>query len=437
MTADATQFVKWFRAAAPYIHVHRNKIFVIKFDDDAVHGAGFNHLIHDLALLNSLGIQLVLVYGTRNSIETLLSARKLSPEYHKGLRVTTAAAMECVKAAAGTLRIEIESKMSMGLGNTPMSNAELRVCSGNYVTAKPLGVIDGVDFQFTGEIRSIDTGAILGKLANHEIVLVPPIGYSTTGEAFNLSADRLAAGLAIQLHADKLIYLMEAAGLMGGDARLIRQLNLEEARILLQDTDETIAIHPYLDAAIQACAGGVRRAHLIDRRIDGAILQELFTTDGCGTMISNFPYDVIRPAAVGDISGLLALLEPLERQGVLVERSREKLELEINHFTVMERDGVVMACAALYPFPKEHTAEIACLVVHPDYHNQGRGEQLLSLMENEAIKSKLKSIFVLTTHAEHWFLERGFVNAALDDLPVERKALYNIQRNSKVLIKKL
>jgi len=437
MTIDASQFVKWFRAATPYIHVHRNKTFVIKFDDDAVHSDGFNYLIHDLALLNSLGIQLVLVYGTRASIEKLLHSEKLSLEYHKGMRVTTAAVMEYVKEATGTLRIEIEAKLSMGLGNTPMSNAGLRVCSGNYVTAKPLGILDGIDFQYTGEIRSIDTDAIFAKLAANEIVLVPPIGYSTTGEVFNLSADKLASSLAIHLRADKLIYLMEAEGLMDSDGRLIRQLILEEARILMADTDEAIAIHSYLDAAINACAGGVQRAHLIDRRNDGAILQELFTRDGSGTMISNSPYDVIRPAGIDDINGILELLEPLERQGVLVERSREKLELEIDHFTVMERDGVIIACAALYPFTAEHTAEFACLAVHPDYNNEGRGEQLLSLLENAAVKRKFKSIFVLTTHAEHWFLEHGFASATLHDLPVERKGLYNFQRNSKVLIKQL
>ena len=437
MTIDASQFVQWFRAATPYIHVHRNKTFVIKFDDDAVHSDGCNHLIHDLALLNSLGIQLVLVYGTRASIEKLLHSEKLSLEYHKGMRVTTAAVMEYVKEATGKLRIEIEAKLSMGLGNTPMSNAELRVGSGNYVTAKPLGILDGIDFQFTGEIRSIDTNAIFARLAAGEIVLVPPLGYSTTGEVFNLSADKLASSLAIHLRADKLIYLMEADGLVDSNGRLIRQLLQDEARILLADTDETIPIHSYLDAAVNACAGGVQRAHLIDRKIDGAILQELFTRDGSGTMISNSPYDVVRPAGIDDINGILELLEPLERQGVLVERSREKLELEIDHFTVMERDGVIIACAALYPYPAEQTAEFACLAVHADYNNEGRGEQLLALMEKAAARNQLKSIFALTTHAEHWFLERGYTNATLADLPVERKSLYNFQRNSKVLIKKL
>jgi amino-acid N-acetyltransferase len=437
MTEEAARFVKWFRAAAPYIHVHRNRTFVIRIDADDVHDAAFTHLIHDLALLNSLGVQLVLVYGSRVTIERMLDAAGLAPEYHKGLRVTTAAVMEHVKAASGRLRIEIEAKLSMGLGNTPMSNAELRVCSGNYVTAKPLGIIDGVDYQFTGAIRSIDVDAISAKLGAHEIVLVPPIGYSSTGETFNLSADQLAASVAAHLRADKLIYLMEAQGLMDSNSRLIRQLSLEDARILLADTDETIAIHPYLAAAVTACAAGVQRAHLLDRRIDGAILQELFTRDGCGTMISNSPYDAIRQAVIGDINGILELLEPLEREGILVERSREKLELEIGRFTVMERDGVIIACAALYPYTAARTAELACLAVHADYNNEGRGEELLTLLEREAAGKKLKSIFVLTTHAEHWFLERGFVNAKLDELPVERRTLYNFQRNSKVLVKTL
>jgi len=437
MTIESSQFVNWFRSASSYIRVHRNRTFVVKIDDAAVHSDRFNHLIHDFALLNSLGVRLVLVYGARATIDKLLNDRELSFEYHKGLRVTDAESMEYVKLAAGKLRFKIESKLSMGLGNTPMSNAELRVCSGNYVTAKPLGIIDGIDFQFTGEIRSIDCTAISAKLNDNEIVLVPPIGYSTTGEAFNLNADKLAANLAARLKADKLIYLMEAEGITDRSGELIRQLTRDEATRILAETDESAAIFPYLESAMNACSSGVPRAHLIDRRIDGAILLELFTRDGCGTMISNSPYDVIRCAGIADINGILDLLEPLEQQGVLVQRSREKLELEIDHFTLMERDGVIIACAALYPFSGESAAELACLAVHAEYHNEGRGEKLLTLLEQEAAGKNIKLLFVLTTHAEHWFLERGFENASLDDLPVERKTLYNFQRNSKVLIKKI
>ena len=437
MNIDTSQFVTWFRSASPYIHVHRNRTVVIKFDDDAVHSDTFNHLIHDLALLNSLGLQLVLVYGTRLSIEKLLKQNDINLEYHAGLRITTQEAMEYVKQATGKLRIEIESRLSMGLGNTPMSNAELRVCSGNYVTAKPLGIIDGVDYQFTGEVRSIDINSIKNKLSLNEIVLVPPIGYSSTGEAFNLNADKLASKLAIQLSADKLIYMMEAPGISGDDGELQRQLTQEQAKAILAGLDANSVIFPYLGPAIDACVAGVKRAHLIDRRVDGAMLLELFTRDGCGTMISNSPYDVVRKAGIEDIHGILELLEPLERKGILVERSREKLELEIDHFTVMERDGVIIACAALYLFREEATAELACFAVHPDYHNDGYGEGFLSLLEKQALSQNLKSVFVLTTQTEHWFLENGFRTVTMEDLPSDRKAMYNYQRNSKVLIKSL
>ncbi|MFQ5659910.1 MAG: amino-acid N-acetyltransferase [Gammaproteobacteria bacterium] len=437
MPLDSLQFVKWFRAASPYIHVHRGKTFVIQFDDDAIQCGTFSNLVHDLALLNSLSIQLVLVFGTRRTIEKQLAENKLKSRYHKGLRVTDAAAMEIVKAAAGRLRIDIESSLSLGLGNTPMSHAELRVTSGNFVMAKPLGVIDGVDYRFTGEVRHIDVDSIRMKLVTNEIVLIAPLGYSLTGEAFNLNATTLAARLATELQADKLIYLMEAEGLTDAGGQLIHQLTQPGAEALLAGTSEKMPAYRYIKSAVQAGKAGVERVHLLDRRLDGAILQELFTRDGTGTMISMASYDVIREAGIDDIAGILELIEPLEKQGVLVERSRERLELEINHFTVLERDGVIIGCAALYLFKREKAAELACLVVHPDYHNGGRGNQLLGAMEEKSKRAKVKQLYVLTTHAEHWFLERGFNRTTLGSLPVKRKIFYNYQRKSKVLVKKI
>ena len=438
MENDSLKFIEWFRSAAPYIRVHRDKTFVVQFDDDAVYADSFTDFVHDLALLNSLGIRLVLVYSTRHSIESRLVDHKLKSKYHHGMRVTDAETMEYVKDTAGKLRIEIEARLSMGLGNTPMSNAEVRVVSGNYVEAKPLGVIDGVDYEFTGEVRNIDAPSIAKKLDVNEIVLVSPLGYSVTGETFNLSAGALAARLAVDLHAEKLIYLMESGGLNDESGKLIQQMTQNEAESLLQRMDESRGIiKTYLTHAVGACTKGVPRVHLIEREIDGAILQELFTRDGVGTMISSLPYDVLRKASIDDISGILALIAPLEKEGVLVPRSREKIELEIDHFTVMLRDDVIIGCASLYPFQDEDCAELACLVVHPDYYNYGRGEQLYTYLEKKAKESGLKRLFVLTTHAEHWFRQRGFVESSLDDLPMEKKNLYNYQRNSKVLIKEI
>lgn len=435
MSEIHSKFVSWFRSTAPYIRVHRGKTFVIQFDDNLVYSEIFTDLVHDLALLNSLDIQLVLVYGARYSIEAWLDENEQASTYHEGIRLTDADTMELVKTAAGKLRVEIEAKLSMGLGNTPMDNAEIRVSSGNFVMAKPAGIVNGVDYQFTGEIRKIDVSAIRSKLGNGEIVLIPPLGYSITGEAFNLSATTLAAELAIELKADKLIYLIDGEGLHDEHGNIISQLIQSEAETLLQEGDAEGSA--YLKVAINACKNGVSRVQLIDCQASGAILQELFTRDGAGTMVCAVSYDVIRQANENDIAGILDLIEPLEKQAVLVERSREKLELEVDHFTIMQRDNVIIGCAALYPFIGESAAELACFAIHPDYHRQGMGEQLFTIMESTAKKAGLKKLFVLTTQAEHWFLDRGFSECSLDDLPVEKQDLYNYQRKSKVLIRSM
>jgi amino-acid N-acetyltransferase len=438
MKEKSSQFIQWFRSTSPYIRVHKGKTFVLHIDDEAINAESFTELVHDLALLNSLEIRLVVVYSTRHSIESRLDDNDASQQYHNGIRVTDSDTLEVVKDAAGKLRIEIESALSMGLGNTPMSNANVIISSGNYVRAKPMGVVDGVDYLYTGIVRSIETHAINNKLDADEIVLVPPLGYSITGETFNLEAKALALNIAAALKAEKLIYLTNHSGLNDENTKFIRQLTSLEAQAQIKkckDPEEKTV--KYLRHAVDACARGVSRVHFIDHSIDGALVQELFSRDGVGTMISSTSYDALRLATVDDISGILALVSPLEKQGVLVERSREKLELEIGNFTVMLRDDVIIGCASLYIFPEENAAEVACLIIHPDYHNSGRGEQLYSILEENARLANVNKIFVLTTHTSHWFLELGFEEAQFEDLPIEKKNLYNYKRNSKILIKKI
>ena len=435
---DKTQFVSWFRSASPYIRIHRGKTFVVQVSDSVLHGDGFTSLVHDVALLTSLGIRLVLVYGTRASIEARLNERGVDSSYHNGIRITDPDTMEDVKTVAGRLLLDLQAGLSMGLGNSPMSNALIRVNTGNYVSAKPLGVIEGVDYQLTGNIRHIDSDAISHKLDRGEIVVLPPLGYSITGEAYNLSALALAAEVAVALQADKLVYLMEKdelAVLM--DGRQANQLNQAQAEALVTGVDAGSDSRIYLKPALDACANGVQRVHLLDREEDGAILNELFTRDGSGLMISTSAYDVTRKADSDDIGAILDLIEPHEQQGYLVKRSREKLELEVDHFTILIRDGVVIGCVGLYPYPDDRMGEVACLVVHPDYNDAGHGNQLLDEVEKEAKRQELESLFVLTTQAQHWFLERGFSEASLDSLPMEKQTLYNYQRNSKILVKRL
>lgn len=431
-------FVDWFRQSSPYIRTHRGRTLVLTFGGEALEDGGLAPLIHDIALLNSLGIRVVLVHGARPQIESRLRERQLQIRYHQGLRVTDDAALACVKEASASVRLEIEALLSSGGSALPVAGARVRVVSGNFITASPIGVRDGVDFGHTGEVRRIDADGIRRQLDDGAIVLLSPLGYSPTGEVFNLSAEQVAGAVAIALKADKLVSLIEASAVRDSNGLRVDQITPADAERLLRarrKLPEEITGHLY--QAINACRSGVRRAHLLSRKIDGALLLELFSRDGVGTLITDETYEGLRRATIEDVGGILQLIEPLEQEGVLARRSRDLLECEIDHFTVIERDGAIIASAALYPYPKERVGELACLVVQPDYRNTGRAEALLDSLQRECKKAGLKHLFVLTTHTAQWFSERGFEKARIADLPVKRQALYNYQRNSRVYIKRL
>ncbi|MGD8812653.1 MAG: amino-acid N-acetyltransferase, partial [Thioalkalispiraceae bacterium] len=359
--SQQTEFVHWFRDSSPYINAFRNRTFVITFGGEMLTDAQFSQLVKDLVLLNSLGVRLVLVHGARPQIEKSLKARKAELKYVNGLRVTDDEALLCVKQAAGQVRVDIEAQLSMGVTNAPGHHAQIRVVSGNFVTAQPLGIRDGVDYCHTGEVRRVDVEAIHNQLDENAIVLLSPIGYSPTGESFNLSAEDVATAAAIQLGADKLIQLINDKGIVDNRKRLLRELTLQEAEALLNKKNKLNDSQQHsLASAIRACRQDVPRSHIIDRHIDGGLLLELFTRNGCGTLVTTDRFEETRQANIDDIGGLLELIQPLENEDILVRRSREKLETEIDHFTVMERDGMIVGCAALYPFIDEHFAELAC-----------------------------------------------------------------------------
>jgi amino-acid N-acetyltransferase len=436
--AAGPEFIKWFRSSSPYIHAHRGKTFVVLLPGEVIESVQFVDLIHDLALLNSLGIKLVLVHGARPQIEHSMQRMNIKNQFHNNLRVTDEIALQSCKEAIGSIRIDVESALSQGLINTPMSGAKIRVSSGNFVTAKPLGVIDGIDFQHTGKVRRIDTEAIMSRLDAGDIVLLSPIGYSPSGEAFNLESERLACDTAIALKADKLLMLIDNKGLMNKEQKLLRHLSINQAQQLF---DSKTGLAPEqkhtLESAIHACKHGIDRVHVIDQTLDGALLIELFSRDGCGTLINANPYEIIRQANTDDVAGIIELIQPLEDKGVLVKRSREHLEMDIGHFTVIERDGMIIGCAALYPDTDNQVAEMACLSVHPDYKNNQLGKRLLDSLEIQARDQHVKQIFALTTQSAHWFKEQGFSLSDVSDLPAEKQSLYNYQRNSKVYVKSL
>ena len=437
-------FVQWFRSATPYIHAFGGRTFVIAFGGEIVDEKQFIALTHDLNLLASLEVRLVLVHGARPQIEQRLKRDKLAPAFHNGLRVTDDAAMEAVKEANGAVRVEIEALLSMGIANSPMAGADIRVASGNFVTAKPLGVRDGVDLQHTGEVRKIDAIGIQKRLDDSELVLLSPLGYSPTGEAFNLSLEDVAVSTAIALDADKLIFLMDSTGVQNLRGELLREMTADKAKNLLkniEDSDDPINFSEdvtyYLPAAVRACEHGVARTHLISRHIDGAIIQELFTHSGIGTMVTELPLETMRQANIDDVGGILKLIEPLENEGILVRRGRECIEMEIAHFYVMEHDNRTIGCAALHPFTQEKQVEFACLAIDPEYRGGGRGDKLFNYCQQQAKNLGFKQLFCLTTRTEHWFLERGFVEQSVDELPLEKKKMYNFQRKSKVFVKTL
>jgi amino-acid N-acetyltransferase len=433
---EPSSFVDWFRAAAPYIHAFRGKTFVIAFGGDAMLREDFVDLIHDVNLLHALGVRLVLVHGVRPQVEERLQASGEEPQYVQGKRVTDADTLEHVKDAVGSVRVDIESLLSIGLPNTPMAGAEIRVASGNYVTAQPAGVMDGVDLQFTGEVRKIAAAAIRSRLDAGEIVLLSPLGYSPTGEVFNLTLEEVATAAAIGLEAEKLIFILDHGDTIDGDGHRVSRLTASQAQKLLRDLPEG-DMKLYLPHAAKACRKGVAKAHLVSADVDGALLMELFTHGGVGTMVTRQSVENLRPASIDDVGGILSLIEPLEQAGILVHRPRELLEQEVDRFYVDELDGRIVGCVALYPFTDTAAGEMACLAVHPEFRGSGRGEALMGAIEDVARDAGMQQLFVLTTRTAHWFLERGFKLASPDDLPSKRKELYNWQRRSKVFVKSL
>lgn len=438
MSGAERPFVDWFRHCAPYIHAHRGRTFVVAFGGEAVADPEFHRLVHDLALLSSLGVRLVIVHGTRPQIEERLREAGIESEFHQGLRITRPEALPCVKEAVGVTRVEIESKLSMSQPDSPMFGARVRVASGNFVTARPVGVRDGVDHWYTGEVRKVDAEGIKQRLDSGAVVLISNLGYSWTGEVFNLGVHDVASAVAESLGADKLVCLTEANGFVSRDGALIREIAPSAVEDLLRDrTDLALDVQRWARMAARASLGGVRRGHLLARHINGGLLSELYTRDGIGTLIAVEAFEGMRTASSRDLSGIIELIRPLEASGVLVPRSRERLEREIDHFVVVERDGAVVACCALYVLGESGAGEVSCFAVHPEYRKGGQGDSLLNYIERRAISLGLWQLFVLTTHTGHWFQERGYDTSAPEALPPDRRSLYSSARNSKVLLKRL
>ncbi|NOL49656.1 amino-acid N-acetyltransferase [Pelistega europaea] len=432
------QFVRWFREVAPYVHTMRGKTFVIGFGGDLVQEGKLNALVQDLSLLTALGVRLVLVFGSRPQVNEQLRLKGYDFQFGLGIEPTSAVALECCKEAAGEIRWDIEAAFSQGLPNTPMSNSHIHVVSGNFVTAQPAGIIDGVDYRHTGKVRKFDTESINRAMALGAVVLLGPIGFSPTGEAFNIAMEDLATNTAIALKADKLIFINKATLLRDSNGEIVTEIARADVDTLLaSDNSLDEEFRNFLRHASRAVRRGVKRAHIIPHDLDGSILLEYFTHDGVGTMVVEDTLDDLRPATVDDIGAIVSLIEPLEADGTLVPRGRHIIERDVDKFTVLEHDGIIYGCVSLMPYPEEKMAEMACLIVHPDWQSTGEGEILLRHTESKARALGFKKLFVLTTRTSHWFIKRGFVQGSISDLPAEKQMNYNRARNSLIFIKKL
>jgi len=415
-------------------------------------------MTEDLTLLGRLGVRIVLCFGLRAQLEERLDDASPGARIVDGRRVTDDAALEELVTAAGRARTDLEARLSRGLPNTPMAGEPPSVSSGNLVTARPFGVHDGVDFRHTGTVREVRTAALRTLLDAGHLVLLPPLGHSLTGDVFNLPVDEVAERVAIELGADKLVYLVDTLP-CDAEGQVIRQASaarLDAEAVVPEDGRPAgERLRRILGRACRAARAGVARVHLLEGGDPDALLRELFSRDGSGTMVTATRWDHVRDAVIGDVGGIIELITPLQESGALVARSREQLELDIERFVVTERDGTIIACAALHlhgplggdgggaeassdpPGVAPLTAEIACVATHLAYRGAGHADALLTLLEERARRAGAARVLLLSTRAGHWFVERGYVETTPAALPAARHALYNRQRNSKVYEKRL
>lgn len=424
-------FINWFRFSAPYIKKHRGSTIVIALPGEAVQHPNFINVVHDLALLQSLGVRMIVLQGARPQIQALLDENGIDAPIHEGIRVSTSEAIPHIVSACNAVKTELESAMSAGLADSPMHQLNLHTLSGNFVSAKPLGVRGGNDYQYTGSVRSIDTKAISSALDTGAAVLLNTLGYSSTGEVFNLSLGNLLEAVSDSIDIDKVVCFTSANDLGPG---LDHQVVKSNPSDLPKFSDEAGGY--LIRAAAAAVSKGISRAHVISYESDGALLEELFTHDGSGLLISNEDFLSIREASLADVSGILELIQPLQEVGALVMRTREILEQEISDFSVVDIDDTIAGCGALTPLDSDH-AEIACIAVHSEFRGRGYAGKLVSMLESKARSAGKRGIFVLSTQTTHWFVERGYKECSADRLPSNRKALYSNERKPKVLYKSL
>lgn len=409
--------IDWFRNTAPYINTHRGTTVVVGLRAGAVAEDNFINVVHDLALMQSLGMRLVIIHE-----QTCLASTPIPQE-----------SMAAILTEIASERSQIERMFSMGLPNSPLHNAKLRVISGNFVTARPAGVLKGIDYGALGVVRQVDVAGITHALDGAAICLLSTVGHSPAGDVFAVNALELMRVVTRSLAAEKLIVMSEHDGVFRDDGTLARQLTVDAAR---ECTDLAAGgMGENITLACDTCDDGVPRVHLISYICDGGLIKELYTHDGVGTLISSDEYEQMVAAQSHDLAGILELIRPLEQEGILAERSNEQVAKDLDHFTVITKDSRVIACAAMYPNQADAIGEIACVATHPDYRDSGHGERLVEKLTERARELHLEQVYVRTTQTGHWFRELGFKPVDQNALPHAEQAKSSRDRNSNTLLR--
>ncbi|WP_130536947.1 amino-acid N-acetyltransferase [Thiomicrorhabdus indica] len=435
MKQSELDFIQSLRQSSHYIEQHRGKTFVLYLPGELLDESdALLQLSQDITLLHNLNINLVLAMGATTQIDQALEQQRHAWQQHLGCRITPTEILPIFQKTIGQVRSQLEA---IFCATSHQQTQPLTIVSGNWVIAQPKGVIDGIDFGHTGILRKVNIAGIQDSLNAKQIVLLTPLAYSLTGEVFNLNTFEQACEIAKQLKADKLMVFEDLQAWLEplkSTGRQISQWEFEQNAKALPES-----LQPKINQ-LRTIYQDVKRIHILHQNEPSSLLTELFTRDGSGLLIFSDHYHQIRSARHEDISAIIELITPLESKGILVKRSRERLELEIDKFTVIERDHCIIGCAALYEYSDSHnktSGELACLAVHQDYQGQQLGEQLLHAITQKAQSKNLTQLFLLTTQTYHWFIEHGFELKSPEDLPAGKQELYNYQRQSKVLIKPL
>jgi len=417
--------VSTIRQTFGYMQKYKNSVFVIKTDGRLICDPLFPLLIRDVALLHDLGIKIVLVPGTRTRINGILNSFGIATEEYKGIRISTEEAIPFIKMA--TFDVANQVMTMLAENNT---NAVI----GNWVRARGIGVIDGVDFQSSGFVDKIDVESIRNVLDNNMIPIFPNIGWSLSGKPYNISSHELALKISVAMQAEKMFFITDFGGI-SINGSLISQLTTKEAKQLLAKTpanenDENLEL---LNLSYEAVKSGVKRVHIVGGHCDGTLLKEIFCNIGQGTMIYSNEFDSIRKLTYSDIPEILRITRPLVEKGILIERTSKDIEDLIGEFYGYEVDGILHAVAALHVYD-DNSAEICSVAVDGVYSGMGIGKKIVSFLISQAKLQGRNRCLLLTTQTSDWFEELGFVETGVENLPKVKRDKYDKKRKSRIMV---